>query len=259
MKAGVVCGWTLWAVILACAGSSRFQPARVASKEELDYPLSAQVARIEGNVTATVLVNAEGKAEEVKITESSGHAVLDSAAFRFITTLQFDPGLLDNKPVSSWTRLILRYKLTDVVFEERRWLDEVVGLQSQINSSPAAERLEAQRKLYIRYLGLVNYVEKYKQTSINDAIRRVCLRQTVEQWRLFWEVLPIPFAVFDDFLRRYPDSELTDRIKEDLIRLLSDSEAELRVLALKSTKIARIAPELLDLISNRLDELCAGG
>jgi TonB family protein len=244
------------AVILKCGTSGRFKPARVALDRDLDYPLSAQLEKIEGDVVTEVFVNSEGKPEEIKIVESSGHDVLDSAAYRFIHTLTFNPANLDEKSVSSWTRLILRYKLTDIAFEEKRWIDDVLGLQSQIKSAGTPhERLEFERRLYVRYIGLSNYVERYKQLSINDAIRRVISKETYQQWQLFWDFVPVPFVVFDDFLKRYPDSDITDRAKEDLIPLLMDSEAEIRVRSLKSSRMARSAPELIAAIEKRLDEL----
>lgn len=258
MKKGAFCIFLVLfaAVILQCGTTGRFQPARVALDQDLDYPLSAQLEKIEGEVVTTVFVNAEGKPEEIKIIESSGHDVLDSAAYSFIHTLTFDPANLDEKPVSSWTRLILRYKLTDIAFEEKRWIDDVLVLQSNIKfARTPRERKEFERRLYVRYIGLSNYVERYKQLSINDAIRRVINKDTNQRWRLFWDFVPIPFAVFDDFLKSYPDSEVTDRVKEDLIRLLIDSEGEIRVRMIKSARMTRTAPELIAAIEKRLDEL----
>ncbi|MDZ7370685.1 MAG: energy transducer TonB [candidate division KSB1 bacterium] len=246
----------LLTVTLACGNRGRFRPARVAGDRELDYPLEAQLARIEGEVSLSVFVNREGKPEDIKILQSSGSDILDSAAFRYIRNLNFFPALLNEKPVDSWTRLILRYKLTDVAFEEARWVDEVLGFQSAAKfAANSEEREEALRKLYIRYIGLVTYVEKYPRLSVNDAVRKVCLRETNDYWEPLRQVVPMTFAVFDDFLRRYPDSALSAKVKEDLIRQLSLAEAEIRVAALSSAKSARNAPALIALIEKRLDEL----
>ncbi len=248
----------LAAVPVGCAHSGRFRPARVAGDRELDYPLSAQIDRLEGEVTTVVFVNREGKPEEVKIIQSSGYDVLDSAAYRFVTTLNFVPAAMNDKPVDSWTRLVLRYKLTDIPFDEKRWLDEVTGLQSQIRTAAtAAEREALLKKLYVRYVGLSTFTAKNPRLSINDAVRRVCLKKTNEHWADLADVLPLSFAVYDDFLRRYPDSELSERVKEDLIRHLNAAKAEVRVAAFSSSRTAHRAPALIEIIEKRLNELGA--
>ena len=248
----------LWAtVILACA-TSRFRPAKVASDRPLDYPLAAQLDRIEGEVVVGVFVNADGHPERVNIIKSSGHTVLDTAAFKFAQTLTFQPARVDEKPIASWTKLLLRYKLTDVVFERSKWTRDVLYLQKLIRNAAGQEKkAEYQRKLYIRYVGLVDYVSKYYDLDINYTIKSVIQESTIARWRDFWPQVVVLFALFDDFMYQYPDSELNEQVKEDLIRLLIEAEGDIRVKALRSRKLSQKAAALISIIESRLNELQA--
>jgi len=242
--------------IFACGTTKRFHPAKVADKHNLDYPISAQLDKIEGDVVIGVFVNTDGTPEESKILESSGHTVLDSAAFRFVNGLHFEPATVDEQPIASWTRLVLKYKLTEIAFEEKRWLDDVAMLQKQIAASlNPGERLNFQRKLYIRYIGLADYVEKYDQLEINNVIEQVIAVDIREEWKLLWDLVPAPFTVFDDFLSRYPDCAINSLVTEELIKQMIEAEGQVRVRSLTSAKIARSANQIIERIERRLNEL----
>ena len=242
-------------IVLGCA-AGRFQPAKVASEQKLDYPLAAQVERVEGDVVVGVFVNEEGSPVQVRILESSGYAVLDTAAFKFVNTLSFNPATVDEKAISSWTKLILKYKLTEVAFERKQWTQDVLYFYSVVeNSKDPQKRLEYQRKLYVRFLGLTNYIKRYQSIEINYTIKDVLTKESRIRWKDIMDVVPAPFTVFDDFLQRYPESPIRENVREERIRLLIDAEGDIRVKALKSSKLAQKAPELVSQIETRLDEL----
>jgi TonB family protein len=244
-------------LILGCATTaSRFRPAKVASKRALDYPLSAQLDKIEGEVVVGVFVDTEGNPEDVKVLESSGYAVLDSAAYQFAQTIAFDPAVVDGEKISSWTKLLLRYKLTEVPFAKDKWVEDVQHFQDKIsNASDAAEEKLYQRKLFMRYVGLTSYIDRYRDVAINDMIQRVVTERSNDRWQEFTSEIVAPFMVFDDFLYRYPNSELAQNAKENLIRLLIDAEADIRIRSLKSKRISPKYAELLNTINQRLDDL----
>lgn len=245
-------------LLLGCASTAkRYKPAKVASTRALEYPLSAQLDKIEGEVLVGVFVNAEGHPDEVKLLESSGYAVLDSAAQKFAQSLTFNPAIVDNKTISSWTKLVLRYKLTEVPFEKNKWLEDVRLYQRKIAAAQdSSEIVTYQRKLYTRYIGLSTYVEQFDNVDINKTIVKVVTKQTRERWADFYDVIPVPFLPYDDFLTRYPQSPLTPNIKEDLIRLLMDAEGHIRIHILQEKADPQWS-KLLISVEQRLDELQA--
>ncbi|HOT96392.1 MAG TPA: energy transducer TonB [bacterium] len=250
-----------WLVILAslgagCASHGRLKPPRVASEIPLDYPLSAQLQRLEGEVSLTVFVNPAGKPEEVSLSESSGYDILDEAALKFVEKLTFNPGTLDDKPVGAWTRLVLRYKLTEMAFEKDRWIADVLTLQKDIAKESKPEEREALlRRLYTLYVGCMTYVESNEDPAINSIIRLAVDRQREEHWQPFWDHYAAPFVLFDDFLQRYPDSEVAEQGRQDLIRYIMDMETKIRMKSLKSRRISSSAAQLLNLLEVRLKSL----
>ncbi len=243
----------LAALGVGCASHSRLKPPRVASSIPLDYPLSAQLQRLEGEVSLTVFVSPEGKPEEVALSQSSGYEVLDDAALRFVRKLAFDPGTLDEKPLGAWTRLVLRYKLTEMAFEKDRWLSDVLGLQREIaRETEPALRETLLRRLYTNYVGCVTYVDSRDDPAINGAIRSLVSKEMEANWQPFWDQYAAPFVLFDDFLTRFPDSEIADQARQDLIRYLMDMEMKIRMQSLKSRRVSRSAGSLMTLLESRL-------
>ena len=238
-------------------GHSRYRSPRVASDVELDYPIAAQLEKIEGQVQVAVYVTEEGKAEDVRLEKSSGYKLLDDAALEFSKTVEFTPGMIDKKPISSWTRLVLRYKLSEVYFDKERWLNDVLLVHQQIEMAgeDRKEQNRLLRQLYTNNAGLVNYVKKYDDVSINTFIRATVTNAIRNRYSDFWNAYAAPCAALDDFLERYPDSEFEELVKRDLTKELVDMEYEIRMASLKSDRDQQKNRELIKQIEKRLDEL----
>lgn len=242
--------------IINCATSSRYRPAKVSSNCILDYPLAAQLERIEGKVAVGVFVSADGRPVTVRVLESSGHAVLDTAAYQFAKTLTFQPAIIDEQATGSWTKLLLQYKLTDVVFEKSKWVQDVRYLQKQIETaSEDRKKFEYQRRLYIRYVGLVEYAKKIKNSDLNFTIKSVIQESTADAWQELWPEIVLTFALFDDFIKTYPDSKVAEQATEDLIGMLIEAEGEIRTKALRSRKTALRVNDYISIIETRIKEL----
>jgi len=75
------------------------------------YPGSARRRGVEGSVLLEVLVDSNGKVEQVKIFKSSGHRVLDRAALKAVGAWVFEPGMIGDRPVGMWVRVPIRFEL----------------------------------------------------------------------------------------------------------------------------------------------------
>jgi len=242
-------------VFLSC-GTGRFQGPKVISEDELDYPLNAQRNRMQGDVVVGVFVDKNGEPLEVNLIESSGHEILDRAAVEFAGGVEFQPAMIDSEPVAAWTRLVLRYKLSEIYFKEERWLAQVASLNKRAGAeTDSSARLEILQNLFTQGIGLVNYVERHDHPDINRSILRVVTPVIRERYDPFWGELAAPFAVFDDMLQRYPETSLSRVIKEELIRQLVEAEYRIRIKALKARRWEKKSETLLDLIKRRLNEL----
>lgn len=246
----------LFLLFMNC-GTSRFRSPRVIDERKLDYPLSAMLDKVEGNVVVGVFVSADGTAEEVRLLESSGNDDLDNAALEFAKGVKFEPALLDEEPVGAWTKLVMRYKLSEVFFEHDKWFTDVNLLLDRAKKEQDADKKESILKsVYSKYYGMINYVERNPDDlSVNGLIRRVVLDSVYNRYRDVARVTQIPFALFEDFVSRFPDSQIVPKAREDLVLQLVETEFRMRIKGLKSASYARKSMNAMELVRERLNQL----
>ena len=105
----------------AATGSASNQPALPSVLEEaqpeysknppISYPKRARRKGYEGTVVLEVLVNRNGKVDDLRILASSGYAILDSSAVKSVKTWSFKPAKKGNEPVDMWVQVPVRFKL----------------------------------------------------------------------------------------------------------------------------------------------------
>ncbi len=65
----------------------------------------------------------------------------------------------------------------------------------------------------------VSTFEDAPASEVNGALRRFVIEDVSRTWSELWELWPLRFVVYHDFLLRYPDSQQASRAKERLIEL----------------------------------------
>jgi protein TonB len=75
------------------------------------YPRIARMRGYQGNVLLDVLVNKNGKVNDLKIFKSSGHPLLDNAATSTVKHWLFEPGMIGDEKVDMWVRVPIRFEL----------------------------------------------------------------------------------------------------------------------------------------------------
>jgi protein TonB len=75
------------------------------------YPADAARAHEEGTVVLRVLVDAEGRPQQVEIARSSGHARLDAAARDGVLHARFRPVMRDGSAAEAWGLVPVAFKL----------------------------------------------------------------------------------------------------------------------------------------------------
>ena len=243
-------------IIAGCGTSSVYKAPKILYKGDLEYPLNAQIKRIEGKVLVAIFVSKEGNPQEVNIMQSSGSEELDKAAVEFSKNVNYEPAVYKGVPVSSWTRLELRYTLQKVDFNVSTWEYDVRRLQSQIASeSDSLKRRILSQRLFLKYIGMADYVNKTNDRNINKSIKSVVSDSIANQWNELWDIMPLPFVLLDDMLYRYPDCDFKLRIKEDMITQIIDAEYKIRMKSLKSSRFNRKSFIFLDILSKKMEAL----
>jgi protein TonB len=88
------------------------QPAAYVKAPAPDYPSFARRHDIEGTVVLDVRVMADGSPGEVKVSKSSGNALLDAAAIESAKKAEFRPARTKSgDDVESWVRLPIKFVL----------------------------------------------------------------------------------------------------------------------------------------------------
>ncbi|MFZ0484869.1 MAG: energy transducer TonB [Desulfobacterales bacterium] len=75
------------------------------------YPEIARIRGYQGNVLLDVLVNKNGKVNDLKIYKSSDYPVLDRAAVSSVKHWLFEPGMIGENKVNMWVRVPIRFEL----------------------------------------------------------------------------------------------------------------------------------------------------
>ena len=94
-------------------GNGQYTQARTNEAPKPKYPDTARRDGKEGRVLLRVLVNEEGRTASVEVNRSSGVEVLDQAALEAIKHWRFSPARYGEKPVESWVRIPIDFRLTD--------------------------------------------------------------------------------------------------------------------------------------------------
>ena len=75
------------------------------------YPAQARKMGIEGRVTLKVFVSKEGKPLQIEVAESSGHDLLDKAAFDAVKNWRFVPARKGDVPYDEWVQVPVAFVL----------------------------------------------------------------------------------------------------------------------------------------------------
>lgn len=78
-----------------------------------NYPRLARRRGFEGTVLLEALVTTSGRVADLRLIESSGHRILDKAAFKAVHNWRFTPGNLAGKPHEMRVRVPVRFTLHD--------------------------------------------------------------------------------------------------------------------------------------------------
>ncbi len=77
------------------------------------YPKRARKRGYEGTVVLQVLVNRQGRVDELRVDSTSGHAMLDRAAQGAVERWLFEPGRQGNKKMAMWVKVPVTFKLDE--------------------------------------------------------------------------------------------------------------------------------------------------
>lgn len=96
-----------------CLGGADLErPVLLQGTEPIQYPMEMWQEGVEGELMLKVRISEEGTVDSVVVHESSGSAVLDSAAVKGAWDLRFQPGRKRGRLVPMWATLPIYFTKT---------------------------------------------------------------------------------------------------------------------------------------------------
>jgi TonB family protein len=204
----------------------------------LYYPDEARRQGMEGTVQVRVLVDRNGRVEDVAVQRPSGSQLLDSAAVRTAMTFVFSPAMLGDVAQKTWVLVPIEFKFRDIDYEE--WLAEVEMMHRRIAKKYDKEAVE---QLYDLYRQVIFSPWDVNDLEFNDYIREIVVARAARVWSGFWSLYPARVILFVDIINRYPDSFTALRARADLSRFLEKERTVMRL---------ALSPAQADTIVNRI-------
>jgi protein TonB len=96
---------------LTMTGDTVDQPPEPRARGELPYPPAAKRDGVTGYVVLNLLINAEGRVEQVQILEAQPEGVFEEAARRAVEDWRFTPARYEGRDVRVWARQRIRFDL----------------------------------------------------------------------------------------------------------------------------------------------------
>lgn len=87
------------------------QELKATQRVEPTYPAVSRRLGEEGVVQLRVLVDPQGRPQQVAVHQSSGHTRLDQAAIAAVKRWRFQPATSGSGPVASWSRVNITFQL----------------------------------------------------------------------------------------------------------------------------------------------------
>lgn len=143
--------------------------ANASNCEKPVYPKESRLAQEEGSVQLRFIVETNGQATNVTISQSSGYARLDEAAKDALLKCQFKPAVRNGVPIADWAAMKFTWRLDPPI----RPID---NNKQNLNSSDfeqpnkVTSAIAPKSKVYALVIGNSNYPNSSKLSNpINDA------------------------------------------------------------------------------------------
>jgi TonB family protein len=89
------------------------EPKIISTDSPFRYPVAMWDEGVEGETLIMVRVTEAGRVDSVYVLESSGQPALDSAAIHGARDLRFAPGRREEKRVTMWAKVPVRFLMSD--------------------------------------------------------------------------------------------------------------------------------------------------
>ena len=249
-------------LLLTCHLPNRITPGYIPPKIISDtfisfYPPEAYERQLEGTVVLLIFVEENGYVGKAGISRSSGYEVLDNAALTMARTVRFSPGLVHGKAQDLWMIWPVVFQLSSMpifTLDLMEWQRMVREFQVTASTGGPLKRRMAQNNLFNRYVELGNLMAKNRSILPNKIIMEVVTLPVRYSWIEYQNVWPLAFALFQDYINRFPDGQRVSRAERYLVDYIIKEIVYLRKASTGDSPIVRERRKLLNNLARFLEQ-----
>ena len=191
-----------------------FVPPTVKVQPRFFYPAVAQENSYSGESKIIITISTTGIVEKASIIKTSGYNVLDNAALDYCKSIIFNPALRDGNPVASKVEWDVKFNLAGQKIEPGDYLKKIKDLYKEAalanenkKNAIAGEILKCHN----------NYVQNMRDAlNLNIVLKDVLTPALFENWKDYWNLGPLSFLIYHDFIQRFPQYNDSVEIKNML-------------------------------------------
>ncbi|HVO73236.1 MAG TPA: energy transducer TonB [Ignavibacteriaceae bacterium] len=194
--------------------NENYTPPVQKNHPRLLYPKIAQERAFSGDIKAVVLVSKTGTVDKVDIIEPSGYNVLDNSAVNYCKSLLYTPAKRNGEFVPARVMLSLRFSLANPDWAIKEYVADVNSLYRKIENLEGTERQQEEREVFLKHNEFIGNMQD--ALNFNEYIRQVIYPNITDEWKHEWDLWPLSFLLYHDFIQRYPDYDSLAEVKAQL-------------------------------------------
>jgi TonB family protein len=199
-------------------GDVTYTPAYQKNHPRLLYPKTAQENESTGNSKVLMVISKTGTVDKVSIAESSGFALLDSAAVEYCKDLLFYPATRNGQVVASRMEMDIKFNISIPIFDANKYVNEVKNLYSRYEYSN--DKKAIQKEILDKHNEFVQNMTD--ALNFNIYVEQVILPELSSKWRTDWNAWPLSFLLYQDFIQRFQDYDDLAGVKAQLRTSVKD-------------------------------------
>ena len=212
------------------------------------YPRAAQKNLNTGTTKLVLLIDNEGKVSKVVTVKSSGSDIFDRTAVNYCKELEFVPAKIDGSPVASNMKIEIKFEMSNDDKFASDYVIRVNDLYVQLFGAAPSVRKQLEEKVLKAHNDFVKNMRD--GLNFNSYMARVISDDIVAEWKKDWNICPLSFLVYYDFIRRFPDYDNLEYVKRLMMESLKDDVKYLNNTGIANQEEKALKESLLNDIRN---------
>ncbi|UCH11228.1 MAG: energy transducer TonB [Fidelibacterota bacterium] len=222
------------------------------------YPPEAYDQGLEGKVVLLIRIENDGSVSEARVEETSRHDILNEAALTMARILRFTPALVSGEPKALWMKMPVVFRCDDhlkTFIDLEDWLRAAREYQAAAVTGTDQNRRNAHQDMMRHYVHLAHKMMANRSLSSNRVVLELATPAVHDLWDDYQGVWPLSFVPFQDYLRRYSDSEYANLAENYLREYVEYEVSSLKKALAVGTPDALTKRQLLVNLTQLLTEL----